>query len=426
MTKNIFLWLLAALLCTGCATVQSAVDSIRDEIAQTGSLETVQAEIDENLQAQYARAAAMVDKEYAVNAGNILFSPISLEMALGMVAEGAEGHTKAQLNAYLETEDYGRKAERIMQSAKERFAAGEGEESTDTITLEFANSIWLNEKYELQAEYKNTLKNTYDAQAEKVSFALTDAEATAERINGWCKEKTHEMIPQIVKEENLSEGTNSILINTVYFESPWYDPWYDISDLGLKFTNVDGLQVETEFISTGSLYGYYETDEAVAFEAAYRKGIVFYGILPKEEGDFQLSDIDVAELLASEKTGYDELHAKMPKLNYETTMRNIIDTLEEDGVTDVFDGKVSRLNKMVDLEEEQTLAISGIIQKCRMELDENGTKAAAATEIEIAPEAAPDWKEPMVVEVVLDRPYAFMIFDQEAQEILFLGKVVAF
>jgi len=372
------------------------------------------------LEGSYERAAYLMDMVYEKNGvQNTMVSPLSLDMALGLVAGGANGRTKEEFTAYLGTDDYGEFAEQYMEYAKGLNTSNSFVQTGYNMAYEIANSIWLKDDRKLVESYAAMAEKQFDAEVEAVSFDKSDVPETVKRINGWCNEKTHELIPEIINENSISEDAVAVLINSLYFESPWDEEW------GLtthEFTDFEGTVKEQEMLRD-TLSTYYENNEATAFGKRYSNGMQFIGILPKETGEFALSDLDVESLLESENRDYD-VHAIMPKLTFDTTADNIVDILKSQGVETVFDKKQSDLTGLIEMNSDEVTYISDIIQKTRIELDENGTKAAAVTAVmmDMATCAMPQQKKEK--EVYLDRPFAFMIYDEVNDQIVFVGKVV--
>lgn len=160
---------------------------------------------------------------------------------------------------------------------------------------------------------------------------------------------------------------------------------------------------------------YYENDQATAFARSYINGLQFIGILPKEDGDFTLEDLDIPGLLES-KPDYASVNARMPKLDY-TTSVELTDILSGLGLEQIF----SNTADFSGISDVPTF-VSSIIQKTNLQLDENGTKAAAVTAAMIECMSALSEEEPK--EVNLNRPFVFLIYDAEVEEPLFVGKVV--
>ena len=367
-----------------------------------------------SLKDSYQRAAYFADWAYLQKKENTIISPLSLNMALGMAAEGASGETAKQLYDYLGREDYTEYVKEYMAFA-EGLAVEKGEReyaSEYSFHYEIANSIWINQLRQIQDSYRDSVTKNFRAEVSPADFA-GDIGGTVKKINGWCDQKTHGMIPEIVTERNIQRDLMAILINSLYFESPWVEKWNLYEG---EFTDFQGHQTTQEML-TGSGNIYYENDKATAFGKAYYNGFEFIGILPKEEGEFSILDLDLEGLLASADTSYD-VSAKMPKLNFETSAERVEDLLKSQGITIPFDVSTACFDKIV---KDQTLYVNTILQKCKIELDENGTKAAAVTAMMMRANGIAIEKK--VKEVNLNRPFAFLIYDTVNDEILFVGKV---
>lgn len=370
----------------------------------------------------WVQAAYFADRIYEITGENTIVSPLSLDMALGLAAQGAEGKTAEELFWYLGGKDYADQTRTYLSSAEEKNKRAEKhlKSSKQNFSYRIANSVWADKSRKLKKEYKADAEKYYLAEVQNLDFRKSPDKA-AKTINKWCEEQTEGMIPQIVRPDQLTEDTAAVLVNSVYFESPWVDKW------GLRehsFTDFDGKASDLEMLGCMTGY-YYENDAASAFGKDYYEGFRFIGILPKQEGEFALGDLDLQGLLASKTTEYD-VSAVMPKLKFETSTGtgDIVKILWEQGVRRAFDAERAQFDRMFVLEDSETVYIDDIIQKCRLELDENGTKAAAATAILMMKNEAVMLEPKQVKEVHLDRPFAFLIYDVENEKIVFAGKVV--
>ena len=221
------------------------------------------------------------------------------------------------------------------------------------------------------------------------------------------------MIPTIIND--YSDNIAAVLINTIYFESAWADEWAINEDSKDTFTLLDGTAKEIPLMHNGC-NSYFENDKATAFSCRYLNGLEFIGILPKQTGDFTIESLDIPSLLGSESFEYD-VHAAMPRLEFETEIP-LAETLKAFGLSELFDPENADFSGI----SEVPLFVSDVLQKTKLELDENGTKAAAVTAITMdAAGAMPVEREKK--EVTLDRPFAFMIYDSAENQIVFLGKV---
>lgn len=339
---------------------------------------------------------------------NSMFSPLSLNMALGMLAEGAEGGTKQALDRYLGTSDYGAFAESYMKLAKDNY---NGKSGKDNNYFEIANSFWGDERFPFKQEYKDAVTRKFDAEIRNMDFAGKDK--VVGEVNRWVSDKTHKMIPTFL--EDIDPQTVAILVNTVYFESAWSKEWKYNTDNKDTFTLLDGSSKELTLMRKSG-GAYFENDKATAFNSTYKNGLEFIGILPKETGDFTLESLDIPSLLESRSYEY-EVSERMPKLTFDTNLP-LADALSAAGLSEIFESGMADFSGM----SEEELWVSDVLQKTRLELDEHKTKAAAATGIMMNGGAAPP-KEDMRREVFLDRPFAFLIYDPDQELIVFMGKV---
>lgn len=339
---------------------------------------------------------------------NSMFSPLSLNMALGMLAEGAEGSTKEALDKYLGTDGYGAFAESYMKLAKENY---NGKSGKDDNYFEIANSFWGDDAFPFRQEYKDAVNRKFDAEIRCMDFGSKDK--VISEVNRWVSDKTHKMIPTLL--EDIAPETVAILVNTVYFESAWDAEWDYDTDNKDTFTLLDGSTKELSLMRKSG-GAYFENDKATAFGSTYKNGLEFIGILPKETGEFTLEGLDITLLLESRSYEY-EVTERMPKLTFDTNLP-LADALSAAGLSEIFERDKADLSGM----SEADLWVSDVLQKTRLELDENGTKAAAVTAITMdAAGAMPVEREKK--EVTLDRPFAFMIYDSAEDQIVFLGKV---
>ena len=340
---------------------------------------------------------------------NIMFSPTSLNFALGMIAEGAKGETKEILDDYLGTNDFAAYAKEYLDKIKAYNTEDESYGYQSKVKI--ADAVWVDKGLTLQEKFKNMVSDSFGAEVEAVDFSAV--EKTCDVINSWCDKNTEGLIPKIITPDLINDNTGLCLTNSLYFESGWSgEPW-NVSDTEESF----GEKEKTKYMTcTGDRY--YENDKATAFGRDYANGLSFIGILPNDEGDFTLEDLDIGGLLKSNPE-YDEVDCKMPKLNFETsTVLN--DMLSSLGLDNLFSSNAD-FSGIAD----QNVKVDTILQKTKLELDENGTKAAAVTAVTMECMSAAVENEPIIKTVELTRPFAFLIYDRSNDEILFIGKVTS-
>ena len=372
--------------------------------------EYIQNEANINKTTALQNSVKMTDLLSAEASGkNIMFSPTSLNFALGMIAEGAKGETKEILDDYLGTNDFAAYAKEYLDKIKAYNTEDESYGYQSKVKI--ADAVWVDNGLTLQEKFKNTVSDSFGAEVEAVDFSA--AEKTCDVINSWCDKNTEGLIPKIITPDLINDNTGLCLTNSLYFESGWSgEPW-KVSDTEESF----GKKEKTKYMTcTGDRY--YENDKATAFGRDYANGLSFIGILPNDEGDFNLEDLDIGGLLKSNPE-YDEVDCKMPKLNFETsTVLN--DMLSSLGLDNLFSSNAD-FSGIAD----QNVNVDTILQKTKLELDENGTKAAAVTAVTMECMSAAVEKEPIIKTVELTRPFAFLIYDRSNDEILFIGKVIS-
>ena len=383
-------------------------DSAKDhEVQIAASIEEKKSDIDKAAVLQ--NSVKMTDRISAAADGkNIMFSPTSLNFALGMIAEGAKGETKKVLGDYLGTDDFASYAKDYLDKIKEYNT--EDENYGYKSKLKIADAVWADDELTLQEKFRNTVSDSFGAEVENVDFSA--AEKTCGIINSWCDKNTEGLIPEIITPDLISDSTGLCLTNSLYFESGWSgEPW-NVSDTEENF----GKKEKTKYMTcTGDRY--YENYKATAFGRDYANGLSFIGVLTNDQGDLSLEDLDIGKLLKSQPE-YDEVQCKMPKLEFETTAV-LNDMLSGLGLDDIFSSNAD-FSGIAD----KNVNVDTILQKTKLELDENGTKAAAVTAVIMECMSAAEEDEPIIKTVELTRPFAFLIYDSNNDEILFMGKVM--
>ena len=407
MKKLLIFSLIFSLFLTGCTTpiasgnsetsntsetIESTETGITTDISEAPIVEDV------DFKSNFNKNSHLIDV-LSENADNVVVSDFSINMALSMALEGAEGNTQKELENYLNKT----KEENLVYNKQ----LLEDVKNVRNIKLEVANSLWYNKTLEVKDTYKKILEENYEAQIEDVDM---QDPSTVGKINKWCSDKTHELIPEII---NSTENIESVLINALYFKANWLEEFYEGATKKEIFKGSKG-DVEVDMMhSTESTY--LENEHAIGFIKHYFDGYAFVGILPKNEGAFNLADLDLEGLINSKTYEYD-VNIGLPKfkVEYETSL---VSALQQFGVKDAFIPKVANFEGIA-----KDLFITDIIHKTYISVDELGTEAAAVTAITMDNAAfAPEQKQ--VKDVILDRPFAFAIIKTDNNNILFSGKI---
>ncbi|MBO4573344.1 MAG: serpin family protein [Clostridia bacterium] len=340
---------------------------------------------------------------------NELISPLSVELALAMTTNGAKNDTLTQMQNVLfdgaDIKDFNAYFKAYVSS----FAGAKYPK------LKTANSIWFKDHPSLTVSdaFLQTNADYYGAGAYKAPFD----NGTLNDINGWVKENTEGMIEKIL--DRISAYAVMYLVNTVYFEADWvneFNPSYKDT-----FTKESGEELTIDMMGC-ELYSYLENDFATGFRKAYKGNrFVFAAMLPKEGVSMataveSLSEETLKDFFDSNKS--ERTRVKMPKfkLDYDVEMGEYLAAL---GMTDAFDMALADFSGMATY-SGANIYIGHVIHKTAIEVNEYGTKAAAATVVEPrAGSAGPTQDEPHYV--YLDRPFLYFLLDTETDTPLFMG-----
>ena len=242
--------LLAGIM-TALTAVMPAVSVYVDTAAASEILtsnETVQTETNIDKTTALQNSVKLIDMLSTEASGkNIMFSPTSLNFALGMIAEGAKGETKEVLSAYLGTSDFASYAKEYLD--KIQAYNTEDESYGYQSKVKIADAVWMDDGLTLQEKFKNTVSNSFGAEVKAVDFSAT--EETCDIINSWCDKNTEGLIPKIITPDLINDNTGLCLTNSLYFESGWSgEPW-NVSDTEESF----GKKEKTKYMTcTGDRY----------------------------------------------------------------------------------------------------------------------------------------------------------------------------
>ncbi|MCR5685093.1 MAG: serpin family protein [Lachnospiraceae bacterium] len=352
---------------------------------------------------------------------NVMISPASLMFALNMAAMGAKGRTYRQMAALL--------AKGATKKDLDSFSKAYRASLEEGGQINVANSLWINDlclknlNISVNEKFLNLLRRDFKAATESLDF---DDKAKNE-INGWISDKTNGMIKNAL--DDIDPTALMLIINAIAFEGKWADPYedYQINENG-KFTNYKGEKEDAKMLSSRE-HMYFTGFEAQGFLKFYEDSkYAFMAILPDDESvsinDFVMNLPDDAfETLYGSR-----YHAKVDTLTPALTFDygiTLNDTLKKMGMKKAFN-KDADFTDIIDpatLSPELLVYISRVIQKTHIELDENGTKASAATIIEFKAEATAAPNHDPIMCVILDRPFAFAIVDTATGTPVFTGVV---
>lgn len=345
------------------------------------------------------------------NGKNTLISPLSVLCALAMTANGAEEETLAQMEEVLGmTTD---ELNLYLYSYMKNLPQG------DKYKLSLANSIWFteDERFTVNQDFLQTNADYYGADIYKAPFD----KQTLKDINNWVKQNTDEMIPEIL--DQIPSEAIMYLVNALAFEAEWSEIYEKHQVKDGEFTKEDGTKQDVKFMY-GSEGTYFEDEKATGFMKRYKGGkYAFVAMLPNEgvsvsEYIASLDGESLNALLANPQ--YGTVHTSIPKFEteYKVEMSEI---LQDMGMTEAFDMYNADFEGL-GTSTGGNIYISRVLHKTFISVGEKGTKAGAATIVEMKDGAAAEPTEPK--EVYLDRPFVYMLVDCENNIPFFIGTMM--
>ena len=393
IVKMIIGAVLSAALALSAIGVASAVEN-------SGLLEKKAAETETQEEYRVREDLGFAGKlyDYMGQDENWFISPHSIKTALLMAANGASGETREQIMKVLGVSDLDSENE----SAK---SFGERTASADDITIETGDSLWVNldnpDGTKFSGAFTELMKKYYSAETGEVN-----SRNGAETINRWISEKTHGRITKLLDKADF----DTALIDTIYMKAEWVNKFDARATYAENFHNADGSVTHTDFMHKTACFDYAESGGCRIAVLPYRGGVRMTLIL----GD---TEKDITELISEAEYNNSELQLAVPKFSADTTL-TLDETLKAMGMTDAFDKNKADFTAMVD---RGNMYISMVLHKANVDVDEDGTEAAAVTAIMYGATSALIEK-PQPIPFVCDEPFTYVISDDVTGEILFMGR----
>jgi serpin B len=355
-------------------------------------------------------------KQLKMTDGNLFFSPFSIFTALAMTWTGARENTAVQM---AETLHFAEKPAKFHRAIGDLISQLNAVQKETDVELSIANAIWAQKGYQFLDEFFRIVQQSYQADLKQVDFSSA-AESARQAINAWVEQQTNEKIKNLLPPNVLNALTRLVLVNAIYFKGFWVNQFKSRDTREMEFWLLTEVTVKVPMMHQEHQFGYWENDWLQIIEMPY-----------KEES------LSLIVLLPKEKTGITDLEQKLnfenmmawqsrlrkqkvivffPKFKIESQF-SLGQTLSLMGMPDAFDPELADFSAMVGHKE---LYISAVIHKAFLEVNEEGSEAAAATGVvvgvtSIAP-SPPIFKA--------DHPFVFFIRDNKSQSILFLGRVL--
>jgi len=354
---------------------------------------------------------------------NLFYSPFSISIALAMTYAGAHGETAIQM---AETLRYVLPPERLHPAfnALDRILDSRGEEDVpddggDPFQLNIANSLWGQKDYPFEEDYLDTVAEHYGAGMRLVNF-LEKAEEARQTINQWVVDKTEGKIEDLIPRGGVGAATRLVLTNAIYFKASWAEQFSEDHTQDGPFHPLEGETVTVPMMSYTSPQNlrYQDGDGYQAVELPYVGGKVSMLVLVPDQGNFGEfeSGLDVERLRGiMQGLKPDSVQLTFPKFEFESEL-SLANVLSEMGMPIAMSAEAD----FSGMTGSKDLFISDVFHKAYVNVNEEGTEAAAATAVVMMESAMP--ADP--VQLTVDRPFFFLIRDQETGAVLFFGRVL--
>lgn len=403
-----------------------ANNSLADEPAQAGANEDVKAVAWGN-----NCFAIRLYQKLQADEGNLFFSPYSISTALAMTYAGAKGETREQMAQALcfptspevlktlapdwkpmTQEEFARAFGRIIKDLNAR--GGQ-----DKYELRVANALWGQEDYRFLPDFVQLVEEQYGGALREVDFVRA-TERARQTINAWVEKQTNDKIKDLISPGVLDAMTRLVLTNAIYFKGNWATQFKEDRTREEPFTLLDGSKVQVPMMNQKEQFGYMETDGLQGLEMPYvGEELSMVILLPKEITGIDKLEKELTAERVCEWLGRiheREVIVSVPKFKM-TSKFGLGKVLRAMGMTAAF----SKNADFSGMTGSRDLFISAVVHQAYVDVNEEGTEAAAATGVvmrltSVAPGGIPVFRA--------DHPFIFLIRDKTSGSILFLGRLI--
>lgn len=407
--------LLTVLLLSAALLGSSGCAVLSDGKAEARKLPPPAERVDPGLAAANTRFSLKLFKELAGNsAENIFLSPASVSLCLAMIYNGAAGETARAMAETLELQ--GMSLEEINRAYADLRSILLNPDPE--VELDIANSLWARQGEPFKDDFLNRNKQYYHAAVEELDFDRPEA---ADTINGWVQEQTRGKIKEIV-EKPISPDTIMFVMNAIYFKGSWTDKFDPKTTREIPFHTAGGSVKNHPVMFRYGEYRYLEERDFQAVSLPYGKGgrVSMYVFLPREGlplQDFfgQMNEASWEAWMNSFLVMEGDLGLPRFSFEYEVSLNGALKAL---GMEAAFDSSRADFSGMYPATTSQNVYLSEVKHKTFINVNEEGSEAAAVTSGEMRVTSMPQ-----TFIMTVDRPFCFAIRDNLTGSILFIGSV---
>lgn len=354
---------------------------------------------------------------------NFFISPFSISTALCMCLTGAKNETASQLKDLL---GYSHMNDQEILDLNNELITSINNLS-NTVSLKTANKIYPHENFQILKSFLETIDKKFHAEVQSLNFG--DASASSKEINKWVAKQTSDKITDLIDPSLINNLTRLVLVNAIYFKGNWTHKFDSNSTSKVDFHLIDGSTKKVDMMKNQKKFRHSSSPNGLSAdicELAYEgEQISMTIILPHENSSIesvekQLNDKVLNEMLSSGKQ-FKTVNLQLPKfkLRYNAELSNHLIKM---GANLPFDESKADFSGMTS--NPNGLVISNVVHQAFVELNEEGTEAAAATAVIMRLKCARVERPDPVINFVCNRPFLFLIHENKNNGILFFGKYV--
>ena len=397
----------------------NSAEVVRSDLQRNLSPNVSDAQLEELVAGNTEFGLRLLREIRTTNPGNVIYSPHSISIALAMTYAGARTNTETEmataLNFTLPQSELHPAFNALDLALISRGAGAQGSDD-QPFRLKIANALWLQDGADFEADFLDTLALNYGAGVNLMDYN-TDPEAARIEINTWVEDQTEDKIKDLIPEGAIDQGTVAVLTNAIYFNASWLDQFEENMTADGSFAAPTGA-VTTPMMKQMTTYGYAAETGFEAIELPYDgQEVSMVILLPDAGSDLATleADLDATKLQGALSDLENKMvELSMPKFKFESPI-GLNEILKDLGMPSAFDdADFSGISTTMDL------AITDVLHKAFVDVNEKGTEAAAATAVIIGETSVPMAD----VSVDVDRPFLFLIRDRQTDAIIFIGRVV--
>jgi serpin B len=352
---------------------------------------------------------------------NLFFSPFSISSALALTYEGAKGQTADEIRSVF----FFPSDSSTLHTGYAGINTAINSENT-AYTLRTANALWAEKTYPFLAEYTTNAERYYGAKVTNLDF-INQPDASRITINQWVEEQTNDKIQDLLPEGTIDPITRLVITNAIYFKGTWVKQFDVNKTSDADFRTASGKTVKVPLMQRtdeDAIYRYAENDNlqllAMPYEHASGRQLSMVVLLPKGDGLATVeASLDAQTLPALQQSAKSrQVEVYFPKFKLETKYDQLGGTLAAMGMPTAFTDRAD----FSGMGGKGDLFISDVIHQAYVDVNEEGTEAAAATAVVVRLQSAPVKPEPVPV-FRADHPFLFFIVDDESGATLFMGRI---